>query len=183
MGKEKAQKVSYNTSIIPRKGDKANWRANETVVLDVLNKSTYTKVEIYKYDSGEWDKVDTKTIATTIKLKGLSAGTYRARLTNGTKNSKWCYWKVADVESKGEHYQGTRKVKVSFSAKAAEPLFVQWMNGKTNATVRITQLTEEQIKQGYGIFVPAKGDLKVRVAFKTSYGIIYSELPEIITVR
>lgn len=183
VGEEKAQKVSYNTAIIPRKGDKANWRASETVILDVLNKASYTKVEIYKYNSGDWVKQSTKDIATTIKLKGLGAGTYRARLTNGTKTSKWCYWKVADVVSKGEHYQGTRKVKVSFSAAAAEPLFVQWMNGHTNATVRITQLTKEQIEQGYGIFVPAKGDLKVRVAFKTSYGIIYSELPEIITVR
>lgn len=184
VGNEKAQTVTYNTNIIPRKGDKANWRTSETVILDVVKKSSYTKVEIYKYVSGAWKKQSTKTIADTIKLTKQDPGTYKARLTNGTKNSGWCYWRVVKAESKGEHYQGTRKVKVSFSCSSnAEPLFVQWMNGATNATVRITQLTEEQKEQGYGIFVPARGDLKVRVAFKTDYGIIYAELPEIITVK
>lgn len=183
VGSEKAQKVSYNTAIIPRKGDKANWRTSETVILDVLNKGSYTDVEIYKYSSGDWVKIKTVDIATTIRLKDLDPGAYKARLVNSTKGSKWCYWRSVDAVSKGEHYQSTRKVKVTFSATNAEPLYVQWMNGYTNATVRITQLTKEQIEAGYGIFVPAKGDLKVRVAFKTSYGIIYSELPEIITVR
>lgn len=183
VGSEKAQTVSYNTEIIPRKGDKANWRTSETVVLDVLNKTDYTKVEIYKYVSGDWVKQETKSIASVIKLANLKAGTYKARLTNGTKNSKWCYWKSVDAESKGVHYQGTRKVKVTFSASNATPLYVQWMNGHTNATVRVTLLTAEDVKNGYGIYTPAKGDLKVRVAFETDYGIIYSELPEIITVE
>lgn len=183
VGKETAQKVSYNTTIIPRKGDKANWRSEETVVLDVLNKGSYTDVEIYKSSSTGWNKVSTKEIATTIKLSGQKPGTYKARLTNGSKTSKWCYWIVTDVESEGKHYQGTRRVKVTFSATNAKPLYVQWMNGHTNATVRITNLTADQIKDGYGIFTPAKGDLKVRVAFETAYGIIYSELPEIITVQ
>ncbi len=184
VGDESAATVTYNTAIIPRKGDKANWRTSETVVLDVLNKSTYTKVEIYKYTSGKWTKHATKDIASVIKLSGLAAGQYRARLTNGTKNSGWCYWLSVKAESKGAHYQGTRKVKVSFeNSSNAKPLFVQWMNGATNATVRITQLTAQQIKDGYGIFTPATGKLKVRVAFQTDYGIIYSELPEIIEVK
>ena len=183
VGSEKAQTVSYNTAIIPRKGDKANWRTSETVVLDVLDKSNYTKVEIYKYTSGDWKLVQTKDIASVIKLSKLDPGSYKARLTKGTKTSKWCYWKSVDAVSKGEHYQGTRKVKVTFSATNATPLYVQWMNGHTNATVRITLLTAQQIKDGYGIFVPATGDLKVRVAFQTDYGVIYSELPEIITVQ
>lgn len=183
VGSESAQTVSYNTDIIPRKGDKANWRTSETVYLDVLNKSSYTQVQIYKYSSssGSWVKYKTVDIASVIKLSGLSAGTYKARLTNGTKNSKWCYWKSVKVVSTAELYQGTRKVKVSFSSSGATPLYIQWMNGHTNATIRITTLTEENIKNGYGIYTPAKGDLKVRVAFKTDYGIIYSELPEIIT--
>lgn len=183
VGNEKTQTVSYNTSIIPRKGDKANWRTSETIVLDVLKKSTFTDVEIYRWVDDDWALYQTKDIATTIKLTKQKPGVYKARLTNGSKNSKWCYWRVVDAVSEGVHYQSTRQVKVSFSASNAEPLFVQWMNGNTNATVRITQLTEEQKKQGYGIFVPAKGDLKVRVAFKTAYGIIYSELPDIITVQ
>ncbi len=183
VGSEKAQTVTYNTAIIPRKGDKANWRTSETVVLDVLNKGTYTDVKIYRWVDGGWKLVQTKDIASVIKLSGLKAGSYKACLSNGSKTSKWCYWRSVDAVSKGEHYQGTRRVKVSFSASNAKPLYVQWMNGHTNATVRITLLTETDIKNGYGIYTPAKGDLKVRVAFETDYGIIYSELPEIITVE
>jgi len=182
VGKEKAQTVTYNKTIIPRKGDKANWRTDETVVLDVLKKGSYTDVEIYR--NGK--VIATLPIKSVIKLTDKmfkEPGRYRARLLREDGASKSCYWYVTDAQSKAEHYQSTRKVKVSFSASNAEPLYVQWMNGATNSTIRITQLTQEQIKAGYGIFVPARGDLKVRVAFQTEYGVIYSELPEIITVK
>lgn len=187
VGDETAQSVSYNTAIIPRKGDKANWRTDEDVVLDVLRPGNFTQVVIYKDDT----PVFTKDIATVITLSDLAPGSYKARLTNDTNHSAWCYWIVTDAKSLGVHYADpnhpeegpTRRVKVSFSATNAEPLYVQWMNGKTNATIRITTLNAADIAAGYKVNKPATGDLKVRVAFRTEYGIVYSEMPQIITVE
>lgn len=45
---ETPQTVTYNTAIIPRKGDAANWRTDEAVEIDVLEPGTYTDVEVYK---------------------------------------------------------------------------------------------------------------------------------------
>lgn len=42
--------TSYNTDLIPRKGDKANWLAGDPVEIDLLNKNYYTAVEVYKDD-------------------------------------------------------------------------------------------------------------------------------------
>lgn len=185
VGDEEAQKVSYNTTIIPRKGDEANWRADETVVLDVLNTKDYTEVEIYRWVSDGWQLEETRSITSVVKLKGLKAGTYRARVVGPKKNSKFCKWIVTDVTSTAELYQGTRQVKVSFSASGnAEPLYIQWINGTSNATIHITVLTDAHKEAGYGIFKPARAYLKARVAFQTKYGIIYAELPaEGITVQ
>lgn len=42
---------SYRGDLIPRKGDKANWLVGTPVEIDLLSKSRYTSVEIYKDDS------------------------------------------------------------------------------------------------------------------------------------
>ena len=178
VGDEKAKTVSYNTVIIPRKGDEANWCSDETVVLDVLSTSGYTDVEIYRWVSDAWQLEETRSVSSVVKLKGLKAGIYRARVVGPKKNSKYCKWLVTNVTSSAELYQGTRQVKVSFACSGnAEPLYIQWINASSNATVHITLLTDAQKEVGYGIYKPAKGYLKARVAFKTKYGIIYAELP------
>ena len=184
VGDETAQKVTYNTTIIPRKGDKANWRTTETVVLDVLKPSGYSSVKIYRWESDDWQLVKTVSVTDVVKLSGLEPGTYKAQLTGSKGNSKSCYWLVTDVVSKAELYQGTRQVKVSFTASSnAEPLYIQWINGSSNATIHITPLTDEHKAAGYGIFKPARGYLKARVAYRTAFGIIYAELPDGFTVE
>lgn len=42
--------TNYNTALIPRKGDKANWLAGIPVEIDLLEKHRYTFAEVYKDD-------------------------------------------------------------------------------------------------------------------------------------
>lgn len=184
VGKEEKQTVTYNTHLIPRKGDRANWRTEETVVLDVLKQDSFTHVELYK----DGERVELRPIAAVIELTEElyhTPGMYQARLIReGTAEcSAVCSWYVTDAASVAELYQDTRHVKISFSATNAEPLYVQWMNGTTNATIHITPLTQQHLADGYGIFAPATGVLKARVVFRTPYGIVYAKLPEAITVE
>lgn len=45
---ETPTEFTYNTALIPRKGDKANWLQGVPVEVDLLAKSGYTDVEVYK---------------------------------------------------------------------------------------------------------------------------------------
>ena len=179
VGNEKTQTVEYNKNLMPRKGDKANWRTTETVELDVLSKGSYTHLEILRGDESIAVLPLDSACYRLTDSKYKVPGNYRARLIKEgtTSRSKMCYWIVTDAASTAELYQGTRQVKVSFSATNAEPLYIQWINGTSNATIHITLLTDAHKEAGYGIFKPARAYMKVRVAFQTEYGVIYAELP------
>ncbi len=183
VGDEMAQSVVYNTAIIPRKGDKANWRTSEDVVLDVLRPGNFTQVAVYKDDT----LAKTVDIASVITLSDLAPGSYKARLTDGTNYSAWCYWIVTDATSHAatviDGPTGLELVSLTFSATNAEPLYTQFMN-KANATVYIVPLSEKAKENGTVKYRPTfYGDMKVRVAFQTEYGIVFSELPESIYVH
>lgn len=183
VGDETVQSVTYNTAIIPRKGDKANWRTDEDVVLDVLRPGTFTQVAIYKDDT----LALTKSIASVITLTDLAPGSYKARLTDGTNYSSWCYWIVTDAASQAttviDAGTGLELVSLTFSASNAEPLYTQFMN-TANATVYIVPLSEKAKENGSVKYRPTfYGDMKVRVAFRTEYGVVFSELPNTIHVH
>lgn len=180
VGDRPAQTVTYNTALIPRKGDKANWLSSQTVEIDVLS-SAYSQVEIYKDDI----LYSTQNIpkSNLISLADLDAGSYKARLKKGSSYSDWCYWIVVDTDVVVSQYEGARRVRLDFTySDNAKPLYVQWMNGTTNATIHITLLNDEQIVAGTAGFKPTTGLIKVRIAFQTEYGVVYSELPEAINV-
>jgi hypothetical protein len=170
--------VTYNTSIIPRKGDKANWLCGTKVEIDVLTPANYTNVEIYKDDV----LFETKPIASLITLEGLAYGSYKARLTDGTNVSDWCYWMMVDAVSVATAVGSNGQANVSFSASNATPLYVQWADGSTNGTVHVNELSEEEIAVGNAVCTHTAGSYKIRVAFRTEYGIIHSTLPNAITV-
>ena len=175
---EVPQTVIYNTAIIPRKGDKANWLVGTDVVIDVLEAADYTSVEIYKDDV--W--YTNSDVSSVITLSDLECGSYKARLTGEFGSSDWCSWMVVDAVSNATPVGEGGKVSVTFSASNATPVWVQWANGTNNGTVHITELTEQQASDGVVECSYTAGTYKVRVAFKTEYGIIHSELPTAITV-
>lgn len=176
---ETPQTATYNTEIIPRKGDKANWLKGVPVEIDVLKIGNYGSIQVYK--DGEW--LLSKPIASLITLADLEPGSYKARLSDGTNYSSYCYWMVVDAVSTATPTGSEGKVNVTFSASNATPVWVQWCNGSHNGTVHINPLTSEEAANGSTICTGEPGSYKVRVAFKTEYGIIHSELPEAITVK
>ncbi|MBR2467023.1 MAG: hypothetical protein IKB38_08880 [Clostridia bacterium] len=176
---EPRQDIVYNRDIIPRKGDKANWLYGTDVVLDVLTSDVYTAVEIYKNDS----LLRTEDISDIITLSNLTYGSYKARLTDGNKTSDWCYWIVVDAVSEAAPTGTDTMVQVTFSASNATPIYIQWADGAHNGTVHISTLGEEEIEEGVAVCAYKSGNFKVRVAFKTEYGIIFSELPDAIFVN
>ena len=175
---ETAQEVVYNTALIPRKGDKANWLAGVPVEIDVLEPGSYTSVEVYKDDA----LYKTLGISALITLTDLPYGSYKARLTDGTNTSDWCYWIVVDATSTVTATGNAGEIKVVFSASNAEPLFIGWNNATDNGTVHISVPTTAELAAGSAVCTYKAGSYKVRVAFRTEYGIVHSVLPDAVNV-
>lgn len=198
---EVPQTVTYNTDIIPRKGDKANWPKGVDIEIDLLSKDNYQSCTLFKDDEvigiytfagnsfeimGGTDSYKCTLNDKLLTISGLEAGTYKAHLDgaiDGGNASDFCYWMVVDVTSKATPVGSDGKVKVDFSCSSnAKPYYVQWAGGTKNGTKYISLLSDEDIINGSAISAYQAGTYKVRVAFKTDYGIIFSTLPEAITV-
>jgi hypothetical protein len=169
---------NYNEDIIPRKGDKANWLEGTDVEIDVFNVKDYTAVEIYRGDR----LIDIKDISSLVVVSDLDAGLYRARLVGEEKCSEFCYWTVVDATSHATPGDNETEVKVEFSASNAKPLFIIWQDSEKSGTKHIQFLSSDEIRAGFAIGQYRSGNYRVRVAFETEYGIIFSELPEGITI-
>lgn len=164
--------VKYNMSLIPRKGDKANWLLGRHVLIDVLNPDDHTKVEILK-DGEPYEEIDLKKV---LILKKLPVGSYQARLIGGKQPSDWCWWMVVDAKSSVSVTEDGAHIKVDFSCSNAQPIFVAWSNGNQNGTVHISHPTAEELAAGTAICAHKPGFYKARVAFRTEYGVIHSDL-------
>jgi hypothetical protein len=117
-----------------------------------------------------------------LTLTDLAYGSYKARLTDGTNHSDWCYWMVVDAVSTATPTGNAGEASVEFSASNATPLFIAWNHGTNNGTVHISIPTDDELAAGSTVCSYQAGKYKVRVAFQTEYGIIHSELPAAITV-
>ena len=117
-----------------------------------------------------------------IVLSDLTYGKYKARLTDGVNTSDWCYWMVVAADSFAESTGNPGEIRVTFGASNATPLFIAWNDGTNNGTVHISTLTEEDLEHQIAECTYKSGSFKIRVAFKTEYGIIHSALPDAITV-
>ena len=179
VGGEQLPPVKYNMALIPRKGDKANWLMDRHVIIDVLNPDDHNKVEILK-DGQPYEIIDLKKV---LILKKLPAGSYQARLIGGKEPSDWCWWMVVDAQSSAVSVEDGTKVKVDFSASNAKPIFVAWSNGKQKGTVHITHPSEEELAAGSAVCTHKPGLYKVRVAFRTEYGVIHSVLSDAFEIK
>ena len=178
VGDEKPVNYIFDLPLLPRKGDQANWLYGTDVEIDILTPGTYKEVRVYR----EGELVQIVPIASLITLQGLSPGSYTACLADEERESKPCSFLVVDVTSSVKAI-GNGTVEVTFSAsEGVEALWVQWA-GTTNGTVHISTLSAEEAAEGKAICTYMKGTFKVRVAFRTAYGIIHSELPDAIWVR
>ena len=168
---EAEQVVTWNTTLIPRKGDKANYLPGEDIVIDVLERGDYTQAEIYK-DAALHETISIPD-SNVINLTGLSYGKYTIRLTNGTNHSDFCYAMVVDA-----HVTATLAedgVTVEFSSANATPVMVMYTKNDTRAMGSSYAITNEDAVRGM-ITIPETSASRdaVRVGFKTEYGTIFS---------
>ena len=211
VGDEAAKEYSFDLPIMPRKGDQSVWvigretyiwnsastsySTEKGVILDILNAGEYTSIDVYK----DGVAFGTYTIdSSAINLGDLEAGAYSARLTNGTEHSNPCSWIVVNLSLDSvavNTYEGQKKVDISFShSDNAEPKYFIWARGDENAkgylnkgTVYVTPLTDaEKISEQYRISYGGKSykdALLVRVAFKTEFGMAFSDFSDVISVK
>ena len=174
--------------VVPRRGDKANWRKDESVILDVVNRKSFTQYKLYK----DGQLVGTKDIPgnDVIDLGIMPYGDYKLCLTDGTEDTGFVYWIVADYSISAEAIKkGKGKVKVSFSSKNATPIWTTWRipaNSDSNyndGPLWTTVITDSDCLAGsvmtqmdsYLVKKFGLGKWTFKVAFETPYGIIMSD--------
>lgn len=177
--------------VIPRRGDKSNWRKDEKVILDVIERSDYAYYKLEKDDQIiAKQPIPANNI---INLGVMPYGAYRLSLTNDKKESSATSWLVADYNISVKA-MGGRKAKVTFSSKNATPLWVTWrrpalINAKNNnMPLWTTVITDTDRAQGcvvteldsYVVKKIGSGKWDLKVAFETEYGIISSDSETVI---
>lgn len=173
--------ATFNTALIPRKGDKANWGIGEDIVIDVLEPGSYTSVEIQK-DEAAYKSVS---ITNVVTLSNLPYGKYRARLTNGTATSDWCYWIVLDY-SISVTKLGDAQAKISFSSANGTPVYTAWSEIMANhsyyATRNTEYVTDDEIFAGYRVSKYKTGNYRFYFAIETEYGIYPTPLTNSVSI-
>ena len=172
--------------IVPRRGDKANWRKDERIVIDVLSRKSFSEYKLYKDDQLiQKKKIPNNNV---IDLGVMPYGDYKLCLTDGVEDSRFVYWIVADYSISAKAI-GDGKVKVSFSSSNATPVWTTWRipaksdSNYNNGPLWTTVINENDIKKGYVIteldsYLLRKhglGRWDFKVAFETEYGIISSD--------
>ena len=172
--------------VIPRRGDKANWRKDERVVLDVINRGNYTSYNLYKDDILlEKCPIPENNV---LDFGVMPYGNYRLCLTNGEEYSLYAYWIVADYHISAKSV-GHRKVRVEFSSANCTPLWVTWRipansdSNYNNGPLWTTVITDNDRANGYVVTELDRdiekryglGNWDFKIAYETIYGIISSD--------
>ncbi len=170
---EAEQVVTWNTTLIPRKGDKANYLPGEDIVIDVLERGDYTQAEIYK-DAALHETISIPD-SNVINLTGLSYGKYTIRLTNGTNHSDYCCGVVVDANV--TPMLSGSDVIVNFTSANAKPVMVMFTSYNTHGMGLSYEITDSDASNGT-ITIPKQSDKSrdaIRVGFRTEYGTVFSE--------
>ena len=147
------EKPTYNSNIISRRGDKANYPAGEAIIIDILERGSYTGYSLENIDTSN---VTTGSIlGSTVTFSYLDPGRYRFRLT-GNENSDYIYFDVISTVGTKYETQASRKVKVTPSTTLGTPSSVLFCGSNPGesafmAVVDFHVFTDEEIAQGYAI--------------------------------
>lgn len=109
----------------------------------------------------------------------LPVGNYEVRLANDSEHSASCSLIVTDAWARFEATGNAGEVKVTFGATNAAPLFIAWCNSSNLGTVHISVPTADELAAGSAVCAYKSGAYKVRMAFKTLYGVVHTMLAEV----
>lgn len=141
------QEFVYNTAIIPRKGDKSNWLEGVPVEIDILEKGSYTNVEIYKDGalyttaslSGESRSVDAP-LAGVEWGHGAYSSSDGKRYTTSTNRIS----SLGLIPSKDLVINSPGNLKISIAFYNADATFQSHTGWKTNmATINVAELAPQ----------------------------------------
>jgi len=153
---ETPQTYTYNDDICTYLGDYVSIADWEKMFINYA-KGSYTQMQLYKGDTliqtitlpSSYNA--THSIDVTSYLNG--AGEYKARLTNGTSNSDFCYFEVVDTNVETSMSGGN--LTVDFSSSNAAPICVKLkvLYGGVKATY---VFSDKDISEGQCVFNPNK---------------------------
>ena len=181
-----ASDVLAGLAVIPRRGDKANWRKDERVVLDVVERKGYSYYLLKKDGMAiAKEPIPTNDV---IDFGMMPYGTYDLRLTGEDGESRTTSWIVADYNISAKAIGG-RKAMVTFASKNTKPIWLTWRRParidavNNNMPLWTTVITEQDRANGYvttelDSYIANKhglGEWDIKVAFETEYGIISSD--------
>lgn len=183
---------TWNTNLMPRRGDKANWFPGEDIEIDVMDAGTYTQYRVENVGTGAVIASGNIPSGNLITLSGYSVGRYRCYLTDGTVNSNPVYFNMMDDDNTYTAI-GNGQVRVEFNSALGEAASICFSNNAPSdsdyqAVRAFHVLTDEEIAAGYAVVTqPAShgpsettdGKWLMRVCFKTEFGLYSSPLREV----
>ncbi len=178
--------ILSDMDVIPRRGDKANWRMDEDVVLDVVSRRDYSGYILEK----DGQVIENKRIPenNVLNFGRMPFGSYTLFLKGESGDSRPVYWKVVDYAIKVQTI-GKGKVLVSYLSKNAKPVWLTWrrpakensqnnnmplwttiIDGYEGVEGKTVSELDSYISNKFGL-----GEWDFKVAFETQYGIISSD--------
>lgn len=166
--------VKYRLEICCNRGDKAVYRDDEKVVINILS-DAYQQLEILDSE-GEIVRGSPISGVSDYPVEHLSPGLYRARLVDAEGNySQYTFFEIVEtsvsLRTQGKVYT------VSFSSMNAEPEFIVFCSYYGDHCFFST-IDENDRKAGYKTImcVGDTDDLYMKVHFKGTYGRITNEM-------
>ena len=138
--------------VIPRRGDMANWRKDEDVILDVVSPVNYTGYKLCK----DGRVIEEKQLPSSgVLIFGIMHfGEYNLCLTGEAGESGEARWIVVDYSINAQAL-GNRKVRVSFSSENSKPIWVTWripandLSNNNNMPLWTTVISEMDCQNGF----------------------------------
>ena len=161
----------YNEYLCADKGDKACYREDEAVTINIFH--DYEYLEVYK-DDKPYLRIENNSIEDVV-LQNLPYGDYKASISYGSNHdmSDYTYWKVVNINVFADRANG----RIYFSSDDAIPQCVRYCdiygNGGSLTTSNRRILSESEKLQGYIEVFSDEIKQKfpyVRVNFVTDYG-------------
>jgi len=152
----------YNKNLMPKKGNKANWSTTEDVVIDVLDKGSYTNYVVER-DGSQYSTAAIGS-GTTINLSQLPFGKYKMYFVDGSNNkSGYVEWIVVDMHMTVTARSGGI-VRFAFSSANATPVACCWARPNDYMINLVYDVDKEDIQKGYK-------DTELSTAQMANYGV------------